>query len=147
MRLILKGLSRTIFVMRMILRLVVCVALMGACILVQTQESNGTTTEKWRCFDKYSSSRKTALIKLTRVTEDGEKSGFGEVLVAGVTHKALFEVQGLNRRWNFGEETRAGSYTYAFVIKPNGDGAYLDFSDVELGGKTRPKQLFNCVSP
>ena len=133
--------------MRMVLKLVVCVALMGACILVQAQESSGTTTEKWRCFDKSDFAKKTALVKLTRITEDGKKSGFGEVSVAGVTYKALFEVQGLNRRWNFGEETRAGSYTYAFVIKPNGDGAYLDFSDVELGGKTRPKQLFNCVSP
>ena len=148
MRLILKGLSRTIFVMRMILRLVVCVALMGACILVQTQESNGTTTEKWRCFDKWDFDKKTALVKLTRVTKDGEKSGFGEVSVAGVTHKALFEVQGLNRRWNFGEETRAGLlYSYAFVITPDGGGAYYDFSGVGSGVETMPKQVFNCVSP
>ena len=146
MRLILKVFSRTIFVMRMILRLVVCVALMGACILVQTQESSGTTTEKWRCFGEFDYDKKTALVKLTRVTEDGQKSGFGEVSVAGITHKALFEVQGLNRRWTFGEETRTGSYLYSFVIRPDGGGAYYDFSGVEYGGQTKPKQVFFCVS-
>ena len=148
MRLILKGLSRTIFAMRMILRLVMCVALMGACILVQTQESSGTTTEKWRCFGQFDFDKKTALVKLTRVTKDGEKSGSGEVSVAGVTYKALFEVKGLDRRWDFGEGTRAGFlYSYSFVITPDGGGAYYDFSDVEYGGKTMPKQVFNCVSP
>ena len=147
MRLILKGLSRTIFVMRMILRLVVCVTLMGACILVQAQESSGTTTEKWRCFDKFDFDKKTALVKLTRVTKDGEKSGFGEVLVAGVTYKALFKVKGLDRRWDFGLETRTGLHSYAFLITPNGGGAYYDFSGVEYGVETKPKQGFNCVSP
>lgn len=141
-----KGLNRTIFVMRMILRLVVCVALMGACILVQTQESNGTTIEKWRCFDRSDYDKKTTLVKLTRVTEDGEKSGFGEVSVAGVIHKALFQVKGFNRRWDFGKEP-TGSYSYAFVIFPDGNGAYYDFSDVEYSGKTKAGQFFNCVSP
>ena len=147
MRLILKGLSRTIFVMRMMLRLVVCVALMGAFILVQTQESSGTTIEKWRCFGQFDFDKKTALVKLTRVTKDGEKSGSGEVSVAGVTHKALFQVEGLNRRWDFGQEPRTGSYSYSFLIFPGGGGAYYDFSDVEPGGKTKAKQFFNCESP
>ena len=147
MHLILKGLSRTIFVMRMILRLVVCVALTGACILVQAQESSGTITEKWRCFGEFDFDKKAALVKLTRVTKDGERSGFGEVLVAGVTHKALFRVEGLNRRWDFGEELRTGSYSYSFVIFPGGGGAYYDFSAVEYGVETKPKQVFRCVSP
>ena len=133
--------------MRMILRLVVCVTLMGACILIQTQESNGTTTEKWRCFDKLDYGKKTALVKLTRVTEDGEKSGFGEVSVAGVTHKAFFRVQGLNRRWNFGELTKAGLYSYSFVIWPDGEGTYYDFSVVGSSVETQPKLFFRCVSP
>ena len=89
---------------------------MGAFILIQTQESNGATTEKWRCFDRLDYGKKTALVKLTRVTKDGEKSGFGEVSVAGVTQKALFRVEGLNRRWYFGELTKAGLYSYSFVI-------------------------------
>ena len=147
MRLILKGFSRIIFVMRMILRLIVCVALMGAFILIQTQESSGTTTEKWRCFDEQDYGKKTALVKLTRVTEDGKKSGSGEVLVAGVTHKALFLVEGLNRRWNFGERTKAGLYSYSFVIWPDGEGTYYDFSIIDSGVETQPKLFFNCVSP
>jgi len=145
--LILKGLGRIIFVMRMMLRLVVCVALMGACILVLTQESSGTTTEKWRCFDILDFGQKTALVKLTRVTEDGAKSGFDEVSVAGVTHKARFEVEGLDRRRNFGEKTRTGLYSYSFFIFPGGEGAYYDFSRVDPNVEAQPKQLFNCVSP
>lgn len=132
--------------MRIILRLVVCVALMGACIFVQTQESSGTTTEKWRCFGQFDFDKKTTLVKLTRVTENGEKFGFGEVAVAGVTHKALFQVEGLNRRWDFGKEP-TGSYSYSFVIFPSGGGAYYDFSAVEYGVETKPKQVFRCVSP
>lgn len=147
MSLILEGLSRTISIMRMILRLVACVVLIGACILVQVQESSGTTTEKWRCFDRFDYDKKTALVELTRVTKSGERSGFGEVSVAGVTYKALFEVEGLNRRWDFGEKPRTGSYSYAFVITPDGGGAYYDFSGVEPGGMTKSKQFFSCVSP
>ena len=124
-----------------------CVALMGASILVQTQESSGTTTEKWRCFGEFDFDKKTALVRLTRVTKDDERSGFGEVFVAGITHKALFQVEGLNRRWDFGKELRTGSYSYTFVIFPGGGGAYYDFSGVELGGKTKARQFFDCVSP
>ncbi len=144
--LILKSFSRTIFVMRTILRLVVCVALMGSCIFVQTKESSSTTTEKWQCFDLWDSYEKTALVKLTRTIEKDERSGFGEVLVAGVTHKALFRVEGLNRRWDFGKETRTGAYSYAFVIEPDGTGVYLDFSHVEPGVQIKGSQFFNCVS-
>jgi len=121
----------------------VCVVVTGVCILVQTQESSGSTTEKWRCFDEYDSGKKRVLVKLTRVTEDGAKSGFGEVSVAGVTHKALFQVKGLNRRWDFGDER--DPYLYAFVIFPDGGGAYYDFSGTD-GKQVSPKQTFDCVS-
>ena len=111
------------------------------------KKSSGTTTEKWRCFGEFDYDKKTALVELTRVTKDGEKSGFGEVSVAGVTHKALFRVEGLNRRWDFGEEIRTDLSPYSFVIFPSGGGAYYDFSGVEPGGKTKPRQFFSCVSP
>ena len=134
-----------IFIMRMILRLVVCVALMGVCIPVQAQGS-GTTTEKWRCFDRYDSGKKRALVKLTRVTEDGGKSGFGEVSVAGITHKASFKVEGFDRRWDFGDESIWDPYLYAFIIYPDGRGAYYDFSGTD-GKQVPPRQTFDCVSP
>ena len=110
------------------------------------QENIDATTEEWRCFspsdyqmlsilDK-SFPEEKVLVRLTRVTENGEVS------VAGVTYRAVFRVVGFDRRWDFGEDGN-----YAFVIKPDGSGAYYDFSSVEDGGKTRPSQTYGCVSP
>lgn len=100
------------------------------------------TTEKWQCFNRWDNSRETVLVELTLVTGDGEDRGFGEVSVAGVTYRALFRLAGFNRRWGFGEELN-----YAFIIRPDGDGQYYDFSTVEDGGKTEPGQHFEYVSP
>ena len=109
---------------------------------VQAQEGRNTITEEWRCFALFDFSKETVAVELTRKTPDGEAKGSGEVSVAGFTHKALFRIAGVERRWDFGDE-----FNYAFVIKPGGDGAYYDFSSVEDGGTTSPSQRFNCVSP
>ncbi len=146
MSLILKGLRCIVPIMRMILRLVVCVVLMGICIPVQAQESSGTTTEKWRCFGTYDFDKKTAVVKLTRVARNGEKSGLGEVSVAGITHKASFKIEGFDRRWDFGDESIGDPYLYSFVIDPSGRGTYYDFSGTD-GKQIPPRQTFNCVSP
>ena len=110
---------------------------------VQAQESEDTTTEIWRCFDWVDFEKKTVLIRLTRVTRHSEDLGFGEVSVAGVSYMALFRVTGLDRRWDFGSDELPN---YSFIIQPNGDGAYYDFSNVEVGGTTKPSQNFTCVS-
>ena len=64
----------------------------------------------------------------------------GQVSVAGVTHSAFFDIYGLNRRWDFGKDLK-----YAFIINPDGSGAYYDFSPVEEGETTKPSQLYDCV--
>ena len=119
---------------------------------VQAQESSNITTEKWRCFgqldyrlsllEEGGPPTGPGVVGLTRVTGEGEDRGFGDVSVAGVTYRAHFRIIGFDRRWDFGEGTK-----YAFIIKPDGSGSYYDFSGVEDGSKTRPSQLFNCVSP
>ena len=111
-----------------------------ATVGVQAQENRGMTTEKWQCLDRLDFSNKTVLVGLTRVAGDSEDRGFGEVSVAGVTYRALFQVAGFDRRWDFGEELN-----YASIIRPDGDGLYYDFSTVEDGGKTNPSQHFECV--
>ncbi len=111
---------------------------------VQAQENKDATTETWRCFERTDFLNTTVLVKLTRVTIDNEKFGYGEVSVAGITYPAIFEVAGFNRRWNFGLDEM---WDYSFVIEPNGDGAYYDFSNVEDGDTTTPSQLFTCLSP
>ena len=110
---------------------------------VQAQEGKDTTTEIWRCFDYMDFEKNTVLIRLTRVTRYNEDLDFGEVSVAGVTYMALFRVTGLDRRWDFGSDELPN---YSFIIQPNGDGAYYDFSNVEAGGTTKPSQVFECVS-
>ncbi len=113
----------------------------GVTVGVQAQESDGITTEKWRCFDLSDYYKVTVLVELSRVTGDSKALGTGEVSVAGITYKASFKVVGFNRRWDFGE------FEYAFTIKPDGTGNYYDFSDVKDGGEIGPSQTYSCVSP
>ncbi len=97
----------------------------------------------------------------------------GQVSVAGVTHKAHFHIEGLNRRWDFGtdlledrledrledlgkgwdledfgkvlEDLSKTIYTFSFIIQPDGSGLYFDFSRVGGGEPTGPSQIFKCV--
>lgn len=92
----------------------------------------------------------------------------GQVSVAGVTHKASFRIEGLDRRWYFGwdvledrlEDLGKGSdfedlakvmedvikANYAFIIRPDGWGGYYDLSLLEYGEtRTKPSQIFKCV--
>ncbi len=92
--------------------------------------------EPWRCFDTTDFNRTSVLLTLTRL-ENG-----GEVSVAGTTHTAAFEVQGLNRRWDFGPDDD-GRYDYMFLIEPDGTGLYYDFSR-STDGTASPSQRFNC---
>ena len=46
---------------------------------------------------------------------------------------------GLDRRWDFGDEL-----AYAFIIRPDGEGMYYDFSEVDDDEKTGPSQHFFC---
>ena len=106
---------------------------------VQAEDDPSATTEEWRCFSTSDFFRENVLVRLTREMKRGVDLGSGEVSVAGVTHDARFEVAGIDRRWDFG-----GDMQYAFVIQPDGSGAYYDFSTVEDGGRTGPSQQFGC---
>lgn len=106
---------------------------------VQAEDGPSATTEEWRCFSPFDLREKKVLVWLTREIRSGVDLGFGEVSVAGVTHDARFEVAGIDRRWDFG-----GDMQYAFIIHPNGSGAYYDFSTVKDGGRTGPSQQFRC---
>ena len=103
---------------------------------VQAQGSD--TVETWHCFtwiDIFV--RKKVSVELTRATEAS-----GQVSVAGITYSALFYIEGINRRWDFGEDIQ-----YSFIISPDGRGSYYDFSRVEEGETTWPSQEFYCMSP
>ncbi|SMF67096.1 hypothetical protein SAMN02745866_04295 [Alteromonadaceae bacterium Bs31] len=91
--------------------------------------------ERWECRDfngYWSNILVRALV--------GKKRESGYVQVAGVSQKSSFQVKGFNRRWDFGL-TEEHTYKYAFVIEPNGDASYYDFS---LEKKSKPSILMKC---
>ena len=112
---------------------------------VQTQESrritDGITDEIWKCsdFGFYG-----ALVSLTRQKIDGEDSGVATVSAAGNTQLAVFRIDGINLRWNFGGQNEKGFYKYSFIIEPNGDGFYFDIAFADEDGIATSSQQFSC---
>jgi hypothetical protein len=95
-------------------------------------------TERWICKDAYTSAWTTI------VTAEVLESKFsGLVMVAGTEHEARYQVKGFNRRWDFGL-TDDDTYDYAFILKPNGDGIYYDFSSAAAGEVVQPSQFLTC---
>ena len=67
----------------------------------------------------------------------------GMIEVAGVRNQAQYEVNGVNRRWNWDYEDDSG-FNYAFVLKPDGTGHFIDFSHAEVGETVDSSQSFAC---
>ena len=123
--------------------------------IAQLQENQSTgVMEKWQClsvmdwlayqfedadWDQIPDDK--IVVTLTRSTEKDDKAGSAEVSITGITHRATFSVEGLERRWDFGENGE-----YAFFINPQGGGAYFDFSDAEVGEKVEPSLTLGCIN-
>ena len=104
--------------------------------------------EKWRCFALSDRNKATPLFSLFRTTSGNKAVDLiGMVFVAGTAHAARFEVAGLNHRWDFGYNEGGETYRYAFVIEPEGTGAYYDFSTSD-DGTAKARRFFKCqLSP
>ena len=121
----------------------------------QPQEAQSSTIiERWACLNARDRlallfedggyddiPEEKVVVSLTRRSSKDDKSGFGEVSITGITHRARFSVEGLDRRWDFGENGE-----YAFVINAQGGGAYYDFSDADAGEVVQPSLGFGCIS-
>ena len=94
-------------------------------------------TESWVCTE---SSYKSEILVVADVFSGRQT---GSIAVAGTVHGADYSVQGFNRRWDFGKAAENGVLPYAFVIKPDGDAMYYDFSN-SADGKTSPSQFMFC---
>jgi hypothetical protein len=92
--------------------------------------------EKWECKDFSADGWKEILV--TATVDSGRETG--TIAVSGATHKTRFQVAGFNRRWDFGETDRK-TYKYAFVVEPNGEAAYYDFT---TEAQTKPSILMKC---
>lgn len=89
--------------------------------------------ETWTCTEHY----EIDVLALAYVDKGRES---GQIKVAGVTHKAKFSVKGFERRWDFGL-----SSDYAFVIEPNGNASYYDFSQSKPGEAVQPSIRMKCT--
>ena len=58
--------------------------------------------------------------------EEGSFSTFGNLSFAGTTHVTAFELQGLERRWDW-NVNREASYDDALFIELDGDARYINF--------------------
>jgi len=125
---------------------VICM-LISSGISAEEKVEKSSDIEEWRC----ASGSAAGLYLITQNPEEfpeervvvrlfqpvGKTKGKGEVSVAGVNYDAAFEMEGLNRRWVFGEDRE-----YSFVITPEGGGTYYDFS----GNSLSPSQTYGCIS-
>ena len=91
--------------------------------------------EEWECRSPSGSWSNILVI----ASSDIEKQS-GKIKVAGTEHLTHYQIQGFDRRWNFGDSKES----YAFIINPNSYGFYYDFSTADEEGKAGPSQRFEC---
>jgi hypothetical protein len=93
----------------------------------------------WRCVD-FSYGGKT-LVEVGMITNEGlSETGF--VLYDGGYNGDLtsYQRRGLNRRWDWGPN----GADYAFVLKPDGTGAFYDFSLAKKGEGISANEVYKC---
>ena len=97
--------------------------------------------ERWFCYTNalFSLSDRFPEIVLTREGKTDQPIGKGRVLVADVIYNAIFQIEGIDRRWDWSDGMDSIS------INSGGDGAYYNFRLLEPG-KTRlpPTQMLWC---
>lgn len=92
--------------------------------------------EVWECADHSDGAWRTILLSATV----NQNRTTGQIVAAGTTQWAAFEVAGIERRWDFSLDDE-GYFNYTLVISPNGDGRYYDFSKARKG---RPSIVMKC---
>ena len=94
--------------------------------------------ERWVCrSDRYGATGDEHVV-LTRDGPQDSGMGFGQVLVAGVTHNATFSVRGVDRRWDW------NGAKDAMVIKLGGQGSYYNFRVADDEGRAKASSWFEC---
>ena len=107
-------------------------------VILLTGASNANETFECQSGRSWDNEGKT----LVTASIFGETGG-ATIEVAGIVHLAVYRVTGFNRRWDFGEASNQ-RYEYAFIIKPDGDATYYDFSNSDVARDKFPTQFFFC---
>ena len=96
--------------------------------------------ERWFCYtDELSALLDVPPnIVLTREGRTDQPFGKGQVLVAGVIYDASFEIEGIDRRWDWNEFDM-------IAINPGGNGGYYNFRGLEPGESAGPSQALWCL--
>lgn len=92
----------------------------------------------WKCKDYVRGGR--TLVELGTFSNPFlPESGF--VLYDGTNEgeMAIYRRKGINHRWDWGRNAQ-----YSFTIKPDGTGAYYDFSNVDDGESVKPNEIYKC---
>ena len=108
-------------------------------IVIFSNFANAEVVELWICQESPYGNWEDILV--TATINKGRNDGTIEV--AGVKYKSHFTTQGFNRRFDFGQNNNV-EYVYSFIIKPNGEAFYLDFSNASKGESVSASMVFHC---
>ncbi|MCY4514560.1 MAG: hypothetical protein OXC69_05430 [Candidatus Tectomicrobia bacterium] len=109
--------------------------------ILHDRTSFGPVRETWECYDRFDRVRAPPLVILTRL--GGLSEGYGQVFVGGEAQPAAFQVQGINRRWDFGCDAERMAHPFAFIIEPDGSGLYYNFLPSSDGVATA-RDFYDC---
>ena len=116
---------------------VLLILIFSSSAVAQESTVDYEVNETWRCFALFDYQKKT-LVLLTRQMVVGGKLVSATVEVAGTKYKAVFRLNGFNRRWSFMGDK------YSFIITPQGDGSYYDFTRTKEGESVSSSQRYEC---
>ena len=116
------------------------------CAASKTQQQV-RTKDVWNCYSprdydlwwrltkaKLPASKPEIIVVLTRWRN---KPG-GQVWASGSTWTADYGIEGINRRWDFGDGR------YAVILQSDGAGRYYDFAFAGDDGKAEQRNAFQC---
>lgn len=104
---------------------------------IPTKLNGVKAKEVWLCYDKSDLIDQDVYGKKAKVLVTatvGSKQPSGKIYVAGVSYDTSYSVNGFIRRWDWDE--------YSFLIEPDGDGAYYDFTKKKKG--VSPSLVLKC---
>lgn len=94
----------------------------------------------WGCRDYVYGGR--VIIELGQLNDGWLDGMTGFVLYDGTDagELAIYQRRGLNHTYSWGNKFS----DYTFIIKPDGTGAYYDFSNTKEGDAKKPEDIYKC---
>ena len=130
--------------MRAALPLIALSTFAGCASLPEFPPPFGTPAQEWVCFDYEAPGDTEPKFRLS--VDESNEVGEVEVISVGLTHLTWYEVQGADRRWDWGSHPyEPGAYEFAFVIDIDNVGYMLDFKLEDKNGFTKAETMYRCT--